>query len=202
MASNFPTSLDNFTNPTSTDTLDSPPHDVQHSDANDAIESLQAKVGIDSSAVTTSHDYKIGALEDRLDNPTELTLKAPLELWTVSATAATGTVNVDLLSSGAHYFTANASANWTYNFRGDGSNSLDSLMSTNESVTVVHAVTNGGTARYPTAFQVDGSAVTPEWSGGSAPSGGNANSIDTYLFTIIKLASATFTVLAQQVQFA
>jgi len=60
MASNFPTSLDNFTNPTSTDTLDSPPHDVQHSDANDAIEALQAKVGIDGSAVTTSHDYKLG----------------------------------------------------------------------------------------------------------------------------------------------
>jgi len=63
MASNFPTSLDNFTNPTSTDTLDSPPHDVQHSDANDAIESLQAKVGAASSAVTTSHDYKISTLE-------------------------------------------------------------------------------------------------------------------------------------------
>jgi hypothetical protein len=159
-------------------------------------------VGIDSSAVTTSHDYKIGALEDRLDNPTELTLKAPLELWTVSATAATGTVNVDLLSSGAHYLTATASANWTYNFRGDGSNSLDSLMSTNESVTVVHAVANGGTAYYPTAFQIDGSAVTPEWSGGSAPTSGNVNSIDTYLFTIIKTGSAAFTVLAQQVQFA
>ncbi len=202
MASNFPSSLDNFTNPTSTDTLDSPPHDVQHSDANDAIESLQAKVGIDSSAVTTSHDYKISTVETQLNTATGLVLKAPREQWTVSATAATGTVNVDLLSSGAHYLTATASANWTYNFRGDGSNSLDSLMSTNESVTVVHAVTNGGTARYPTAFQVDGSAVTPEWSGGSAPSGGNANSIDTYLFTIIKLASATFTVLAQQVQFA
>jgi len=202
MASNFPTSLDNFTNPTSTDTLDSPPHDVQHSDANDAIESLQAKVGIDSSAVTTSHDYKISTVETQLNTATGLVLKAPREQWTISATAATGTVNVDLLSSGAHYLTATASANWTYNFRGDGSNSLDSLLSTNESVTVVHAVANGGTAYYPTAFQVDGSAVTPEWSGGSAPSGGNANSIDTYLFTIIKLASATFTVLAQQVQFA
>lgn len=63
MASNFPTSLDNFTNPTSTDTLDSPPHDVQHSDANDAIENLQAKVGVNGSAVTTSHDYKISSLE-------------------------------------------------------------------------------------------------------------------------------------------
>ncbi len=202
MASNFPTSLDNFTNPTSTDTLDSPPHDVQHSDANDAIESLQAKVGIDSSAVTTSHDYKISTVETQLNTATGLVLKAPREQWTVSATAATGTVNVDLLSSGAHYLTATASANWTYNFRGDGSNSLDSLMSTNESVTVVHAVTNGGTAYYPTAFQVDGSSVTPKWSGGAAPTSGNANSIDAYLFTIIKTGSAAFTVLAQQVQFA
>jgi len=63
-------------------------------------------------------------------------------------------------------------------------------------------VTNGGTAYYPTAFQVDGSAVTPKWSGGSAPTSGNASSVDAYLFTVVKTASATFTVLAQQVQFA
>ena len=195
MATSYPASLDSFTNPTAVDTLDSPPHDTQHADANDAIEALQAKVGVNSSAVATSHDYI-------LNQPTALTLKAPLELWTISATAATGTVNVDLLSSGAHYFTADATANWTYNFRGDASTSLDSVLATNESVTVVHAVTNGGTAYYPTAFQVDGSAVTPKWSGGSAPSAGNASSVDAYLFTVVKTASATFTVLAQQVQFA
>jgi hypothetical protein len=63
MATNFPTSLDTLTNPLATDTLDSPPHDTQHADANDAIEALQAKVGVNSSAVATSHDYKIGALE-------------------------------------------------------------------------------------------------------------------------------------------
>jgi hypothetical protein len=178
MATNFPSSLDSFTNPTAVDTLDSPPHDTQHADANDAIEALQAKVGVNSSAVATSHDYI-------LNQPTALTLKAPLELWTISATAATGTVNVDLKSSGAHYFTADATANWTYNFRGDASTSLDSVLAVGESVTVVHAVTNGATAYYPTAFQVDGSAVTPK-----------------YLFTVVKTASATFTVLAQQVQFA
>lgn len=202
MATNFPTSLDSLTNPTATDTLDSPPHDTQHADANDAIEAIQAKVGADSSAVTTSHDYKIGTLETRLDDPTELTLKAPLELWTISATAATGTVNVDLKSSGAHYFTADATANWTYNFRGDASTTLDSVLAVGESATVVHAVTNGATPYYPTAFQVDGSAVTPKWSGGSAPTSGNASSVDAYLFTIVKTASAAFTVLAQQVQFA
>ena len=72
MAINFPTSLDTLTNPTATDTLDSPPHDTQHSDANDAIEALQVKVGIDSSAVTTSHDYKIGELETDVTNINEL----------------------------------------------------------------------------------------------------------------------------------
>lgn len=61
MATGFPTSLDNLTNPTSTDTLDSVtvPHASQHANANDAIEALQAKVGVDNSAVTTSLDYKI-----------------------------------------------------------------------------------------------------------------------------------------------
>ena len=59
MATNFPTSLDSLTNPTATDTLDSPPHDTQHADANDAIEALQAKVGIDGSTVTTSIDYQL-----------------------------------------------------------------------------------------------------------------------------------------------
>lgn len=59
MATNFPTSLDAFTNPTAVDTLDSPPHDVQHADANDAIEALQAKVGVDGSAVTSSLDYQL-----------------------------------------------------------------------------------------------------------------------------------------------
>lgn len=72
MAINFPTSLDTLTNPTATDTLDSPPHDTQHSDANDAIEALQVKVGIDSSAVTTSHDYKIGELETDVTNINEI----------------------------------------------------------------------------------------------------------------------------------
>jgi hypothetical protein len=58
------------------------------------------------------------------------------------------------------------------------------------------------TAYYPTAFQVDGTSVTPKWQGGIAPSAGSANSIDSYTFTIIKTASATYTVLASQVKFA
>ena len=63
MATNFPSSLDAFTNPTATDTLDSPPHDQQHANINDAVEALEAKVGVNSSAVTSSLDYRVTALE-------------------------------------------------------------------------------------------------------------------------------------------
>lgn len=58
----FPTSLDSLTNPLSTDTLASPAHHTQHADANDAIEALEAKIGINGSAVTTSHDYKLSGV--------------------------------------------------------------------------------------------------------------------------------------------
>lgn len=59
MATNFPGSLDSFTNPTSGSTLDSPSHASQHANINDAVEALEAKVGVDGSAVTTSLDYKV-----------------------------------------------------------------------------------------------------------------------------------------------
>jgi hypothetical protein len=66
MATNFPASLDTLTNPTSSDSLSSPSHSAQHANVNDAVEALQAKVGADSSAVTTSHDYKIADHASRL----------------------------------------------------------------------------------------------------------------------------------------
>lgn len=63
MATSFPTSLDSLTNPLSTDTLANPSHSAQHANANDAIEALQAKVGVNSSAVATSLDYRVAQLE-------------------------------------------------------------------------------------------------------------------------------------------
>lgn len=65
MASNYPTSLDNFTNPTGTSSLTSPDHAGQHSDLNDAVEQLQAKVGVNGSAVTTSLDYQVANMIPR-----------------------------------------------------------------------------------------------------------------------------------------
>ena len=124
------------------------------------------------------------------------------EKVTNSATAATGTINYDVITQTVLNYTTDASGNWTLNIRGDGSNSLDSIMDTGESITLAHIIKQGGTAYYNSAVQIDGSSVTPKWQGGSAPSSGNTNSLDVYSYTVIKTGSATFTVLASITQFA
>ena len=129
-------------------------------------------------------------------------LKSPEERLTVAATAATGTVNYDALTQGVLYYTSNASANWTLNVRGDGSTTLNDSLATNDSITIVFLVTQGATAYYGSALTIDGSAVTPKYITGTAFSAGNASSIDSYVYTIIKTGSATFTVLASQTKFA
>jgi len=149
-----------------------------------------------SSAASSTYALLTGA------SLTRPVLTSAFETNSVSATAATGIVNVDLSTAAVHYYTANAAANWAFNFRGNSGTTLNSLLSVGQSATVAFLVTNGSTAYYPTAFQVDGVLVTPKWQGGTAPSSGNASSIDSYTFTIIKTASATYTVLASQVKFA
>ena len=124
------------------------------------------------------------------------------EVATVSATAATGTINYDVTTQSVLYYTSNASANWTVNFRGSSGTSLNTLMSTGESMTVAFLVTQGSTAYYNSAVQVDGSSVTPKYQGGTAWSAGNASSIDAYVYTIVKTGSAAFTVFASQTRFA
>jgi hypothetical protein len=124
------------------------------------------------------------------------------ETVTVSATAATGTVNFDAITQSVLYYTTNASGNWTLNVRGNSGTSLDSIMSTGQSMTLVFLVTQGSTAYYQTALNIDSSSVTPKWQGGSAPSAGNVSSIDAYVITIVKTGSATFTVFESQTQFA
>ena len=123
------------------------------------------------------------------------------EAATISATAATGTINYDITTQSVLYYTSNASANWTVNFRASSGTSLNTAMSTGQTATVVFLVTQGSTAYYNSAVQVDGSSVTPKYQGGTAWAAGNASGIDVYTYTIIKTGSAAFTILASQTQF-
>jgi len=126
------------------------------------------------------------------------------EVVTVSATAATGTINYDITTQSVLFYTSNASANWTVNLRASSGTSLNTAMSTGQSVTVAFLVTQGSTAYYNSAVQVDGttSGVTTRWQGGTAPAFGNASGVDAYSYTIIKTGSATFSVFASQTRFA
>jgi hypothetical protein len=130
-----------------------------------------------------------------LTNPTFV---GPEERFNIVASAATGTIPIDIITAGVWYYTSNATANHTLNFRGNGSNTLNSILTTGDSVTVSWLNTNGGTPYYPNVYQVDGttSGVTVNWSGGVAPVAGNASGIDAYSFTIVKTANATFRILA------
>ena len=125
------------------------------------------------------------------------------EKTTISATAATGTINYDVTTQSDLYYTSNAAANWTVNFRGDGSNTLDSLMSTGESVTVAFGVTQGGTAYFNNTARITvdtSGTVTVKWQG-AQPTSGTANGIDYYVYKITKTGATTWTILASQTSF-
>jgi len=125
-----------------------------------------------------------------------------LEGVTVSATSATGTINYDVTTQSVLYYTSNASANWTVNFRASSGTSLDTAMATGEAITVVFLVTQGSTAYYNNAVQIDGSSVTPKYQNSAAWSFGYASSVNAYTYTIVKTGAATFTVFAALTPFS
>ena len=146
---------------------------------------------------TNSIAYALNNLQKQIT-----TLVSPREKAAISATAATGTVHLDASTASVHIYTANATANYVLNVRGNASTTLNSLMAVGESITMTFEHPNGATAYYPSSYTIDGNAVTPKWLGGTAPTGGNTNSTDVYMIQIRKTASATFTCLASQSKFA
>lgn len=125
------------------------------------------------------------------------------EYATVSATAASGTINYDILTNKAvTYFTSAATGNWTLNIRGNGTRTLENTMLIGQSLTIAFLVTNTGTAYRQTGLTIDSVSVTPKWQNGVAPTAGNINAIDIYAITIIKTAPSTWTVLESQTKFA
>ena len=136
-------------------------------------------------------------------NATRLITNEVIEKVSIDgSTALNGTENLDLANNAVYFFTPNATGNFTFNFRGDGSTSLNSTLAIGQSLTVAIITTQGGSAYYANGHQIDGSSVTPLWAGGTAPSSGDTSSKNVYTYTIIKTANATYTVLAQKTKFA
>ena len=132
-----------------------------------------------------------------------LDIKQIIETVTANATAINANTTIDVLDGAVSFYTANVAANWTLNVRANSTTRLDAVMGTNDSMTIAYLATQlGSNTFYQSAMQIDGTAVTPKYQGGSAPSAGNATSIDLYAFTIIKTAANTYTVLGSQTQYA
>lgn len=124
----------------------------------------------------------------------------------VNGSAATGTLNVDLLVGDTFVYgtSTGSTGTFTLNFRGDAVTSLNVAVSTIPQIAMVTVInkTGAGTGSYPSVIQVDGTTVTPVWQGGTAPTGGNANSYDAYTFEFLKTAANTWIVFASQTKYA
>jgi len=178
------------------------------------IEGVTAGTGLTgggtSGTVTLAIDSTVATLtgSQTLTNKTltapivsDAILKGSEEDVNVVASAATGTINFDVSTASVWYYTSNATANHTLNFRYSSGATLSSVLAVGDAITLVWLNTNGSTAYYPNVIQIDGSAVTPKVP--AAISAGNASAIDAYVFTIIKTAATpTYTVLETQTKFA
>jgi hypothetical protein len=159
------------------------------------IEGVTAGTGLSGGGTSGTVTLSIASAQS------DLVIKGFEEDVNVVASAATGTINFDVSTASVWYYTSNASANHTLNFRYSSGATLSSVLAVGDAITLVWLNTNGATAYYPNVIQIDGSAVTPKVP--AAIAAGNASAIDAYVFTIIKTAATpTYTVLETQTKFA
>lgn len=130
-------------------------------------------------------------------------MSAPKEEWDVRNSAASGTQAVNVLDKTGVIFLQNATANIQINMVSGTGTPMISAVPEGWATTVAFIVKNGPTPYYVNEVRIDGLLFTPEWQGGAAPTGGNADSFDAYAFTVIRTASNTmgFTILGSQTQF-
>jgi hypothetical protein len=129
------------------------------------------------------------------------TIKSTKETVVSAGAAPASTTNFDVVTQPIVVYNT-AITNFTLNVRGDASTTLNSLLAVGESITVSLFVPNGNTAYYPTAYQIDGTSITPKYQGGTIFNSGNANCTDVYVMFIIKLADNSWSAYISQTKFA
>lgn len=124
------------------------------------------------------------------------------ETVNVVAAAPAATTNLYVQSGSVQYYTSNAANNFIVNIAFSSGTTMNAALGVGQVETATLITTQNATAYYGTAVYIDGTAtgVTTKWIGG-APTAGNASGLDTYRFAVIKVASATYTVLASLTQY-
>ena len=162
--------------------------------------STTRKIGIGT--ISAKNDYQLYVRGNTQIDGT-LNVYEVIEKATISAgiLTATSTTNIDLAENNVYYFTNNAQGNWTFNFRGNSTTTLNNFLTVGDSITVAILSSQGNTAYYNSTIQIDGTTVTPKYYGGVPYTVGNINSIDVYTYNIIKTANNTYSVLTSQSQY-
>lgn len=162
-----------------------------------AVDGLPSQTGNTNRLLTTN-----GTAASWTNTITNLIQLAPEERFNIVASAATGTINVNVLTASVWYYTSNASADFTLNLRGSAGVTLSSLLEVGDSLTVAFLNTNGTTAYRLSALQIDGVPVTPRYLGGTAPTG-STSAIDLYTISVIKTAATpTYVALVGKANFS
>jgi hypothetical protein len=162
------------------------------------------------SSATTAGTVTIAAQPNitSVGNLTSLTivgttsLQQAKEKIIVNTTGTTGNINFDLIDSAINYNSSNATGNFNLNFRGNSSTTLNTLLSSNQSITCSYISTLGLTNSVLTGVQIDGVSQTILWlQPAGAPVIGTLLGKDLYTFNILKTASSTYVVLASRLGF-
>ncbi len=125
-----------------------------------------------------------------------------VELETITASPATGTIALYPSTQSILYYTSASTNNFVLNVTWSAGTTLNTALGNGQAVTVVFKNTNTGTPHYCASIQVDGttSGVTTKWQG-AAPAAGNASALDIYAVTVTKVSSGVFNVLASLTPF-
>ena len=144
------------------------------------VDSVNDRVGINDS--TPSHSLDVAGSEG-----VNLGCGAIFEKVNITGGTSNGNTNIDLLTSSVYLFTSSNNGNWTPNFRGNSTTSLDSIMSTGQVIVATIISQNGGSSGYSNSMNIDGSGQTIYWSNDEAPDErGGTSGYDVYQYSIIK----------------
>ena len=153
-----------------------------------------------SSNILAAHTYTTTQIFAGSNTSVALKLFNAVENITVTSSAAGGSINFDLTTNAFLYYTGTSTGNWSLNFRGNSSASLNSLLQTGNSISAALAVTN--LASYSaTTITIDSTTSNVVLKYNNSSSVGNTTAVDIHSYTIIKTAESSFTVLVSLTKF-
>tara|TARA_Y100000004_G_scaffold138745_1_gene157416 strand:- start:2940 stop:3524 length:585 start_codon:yes stop_codon:yes gene_type:complete len=158
------------------------------------IDSVNDRIGVGT--VTPNAALEVSTSGGAIFNSTPLR-----EKLFVTSNTINGNSTIDLFQGNSRFYTNASTGNWTLNITASGT-TVSSLIANNRAL-VVNVVTRcGGSSGYQSGFQIDGSNVTVEWLGGTAPNArGGTSGFDQWQMIILKTGNTSYTVLGSQNHF-